>query len=211
MNGTTGWSHFLNSSYWSSTESKIRRGQHNAAVRNRPQMLKSSPFFAHHVHIVVLRRPPGLTGASRGRNMSRFLNVLRSWLLMVSIIAVGNTVQSFRDHGFLSEKLYTGAPQFVNGLQARTFGIWTLLSSIIRCSCAIDIHNRTLYHITLWTFVLALGHFLSEAFVYKTAPLTIGVMAPLIVAGFSIIGMLIGYHCIPESQQEVGARQKKRN
>lgn len=39
-----------------------------------------------------------------------------------------------------------------------------------------------LYHITLWIFVLALVHFLSEAFIYKTAPLTIGVMAPLIVA-----------------------------
>uniref|UniRef100_A0A8C7YAG2 Ergosterol biosynthesis 28 homolog n=1 Tax=Oryzias sinensis TaxID=183150 RepID=A0A8C7YAG2_9TELE len=114
--------------------------------------------------------------------MSRFLNVLRSWLVMVSVIAMGNTVQSFRDHSFLSEKLYTGTPEFVNGLQARTFGIWTLLSSIIRCACAIDIQNRTLYHITLWTFVLALGHFLSEAFIYKTAPLTIGVMAPLIVA-----------------------------
>uniref|UniRef100_A0A8C2JP37 Ergosterol biosynthesis 28 homolog n=1 Tax=Cyprinus carpio TaxID=7962 RepID=A0A8C2JP37_CYPCA len=114
--------------------------------------------------------------------MSRFLNVLRSWLLMVSVIAVGNTVQSFRDHSFLSQKLYTGTPDYVNGLQARTFGIWTLLSSIIRCACAIDIQNRTLYHITLWTFVLALGHFLSEAFIYKTAPLTIGVMAPLIVA-----------------------------
>ncbi|XP_056915437.1 ergosterol biosynthetic protein 28 homolog isoform X1 [Takifugu flavidus] len=114
--------------------------------------------------------------------MSRLLNVLRSWLVMVSVIAMGNTVQSFRDHSFLSEKLYTGTPEFVNGLQARTFGIWTLLSSIIRCACAIDIQNRTLYHITLWTFVLALGHFLSEAFIYKTAPLTIGVMAPLIVA-----------------------------
>lgn len=42
--------------------------------------------------------------------MSRFLNVLRSWLVMVSIIAIGNTVQSFRDHSFLSEKLYTGKP-----------------------------------------------------------------------------------------------------
>ncbi|XP_037001115.2 ergosterol biosynthetic protein 28 homolog isoform X2 [Artibeus jamaicensis] len=75
--------------------------------------------------------------------MSRFLNVLRSWLVMVSIIAMGNTLQSFRDHTFLYEKLYTGKPNLVNGLQARTFGIWTLLSSVIRCLCAIDIHNKT--------------------------------------------------------------------
>ncbi|XP_072842556.2 ergosterol biosynthetic protein 28 homolog isoform X2 [Pogona vitticeps] len=79
--------------------------------------------------------------------MSRFLNVLRSWLVMVSIIAMGNTVQSFRDHSFLSEKLYTGKPSQVNGLQARTFGIWTLLSSVIRCYCAIDIRNKTLLHL----------------------------------------------------------------
>ncbi|XP_041928225.1 ergosterol biosynthetic protein 28 homolog [Alosa sapidissima] len=141
--------------------------------------------------------------------MGRLLNVLRSWLVMVSVIAMGNTVQSFRDHSFLSEKLYTGSPEFVNGLQARTFGIWTLLSSIIRFFCAMDIQNRTLYHITLWTFVLALGHFLSEAFIYKTAPLTIGVMAPLLVASFSIVAMLAGFQCITDSQ-ELAADQKKR-
>ncbi|KAG2457413.1 ERG28 protein, partial [Polypterus senegalus] len=123
--------------------------------------------------------------------MGRFLNVLRSWLVMVSVIAMGNTIQSFRDHSFLSEKLYTGTPEFVNGLQARTFGIWTLLTSIIRCACAVDIQNKTLYHITLWTFVLALGHFMSEAFIYKTAPLTIGVMAPLIVAGKKFSNFII--------------------
>ncbi|XP_051880931.1 ergosterol biosynthetic protein 28 homolog isoform X3 [Pristis pectinata] len=78
--------------------------------------------------------------------MSRFLNVLRSWLVMVAVIAAGNTIQSFRDHSFLSEKLYTGKPALVNGLQARTFGIWTLLSSIIRCTCAVDIQNRTTHH-----------------------------------------------------------------
>ncbi|XP_066128737.1 ergosterol biosynthetic protein 28 homolog isoform X1 [Saccopteryx bilineata] len=140
--------------------------------------------------------------------MSRFLNVLRSWLVMVSIIAMGNTLQSFRDHTFLYEKLYTGKPDLVNGLQARTFGVWTLLSSVIRCLCAIDIHNKTLYHITLWTFLLALGHFLSELFVYGTAAPTVGVLAPLMVASFSILGMLVGLRYL---EVEPASRQKKRN
>ncbi|XP_043405750.1 ergosterol biosynthetic protein 28 homolog isoform X1 [Chelonia mydas] len=140
--------------------------------------------------------------------MSRFLNVLRSWLVMVSIIAMGNTLQSFRDHSFLSEKLYTGTPSLVNGLQARTFGIWTLLSSVIRCCCAIDIRNKTLYHITLLTFLIALGHFLSEVFVYGTAAPTIGVLAPLMVASFSILGMLIGLQYL---DVEAVSRNKKKN
>uniref|UniRef100_A0A8C0X1Y0 Ergosterol biosynthetic protein 28 n=1 Tax=Castor canadensis TaxID=51338 RepID=A0A8C0X1Y0_CASCN len=127
--------------------------------------------------------------------MSRFLNVLRSWLFIVAIIAVGNTVQSFRDHTFLYEKLYTGKPNLVNGLQARTFGIWTLLSSVIRCLCAIDIHNKTLYHITLWTFLLALGHFLSELFVFGTAAPTIGVLAPLIVASKHLTPLVLCSIC----------------
>ncbi|XP_055496275.1 ergosterol biosynthetic protein 28 homolog [Leucoraja erinacea] len=142
--------------------------------------------------------------------MSRFINVLRSWLLLVSLIAAGNTVQSFRDHSFLAHKLYTGKPALVNGLQARTFGVWTLLSSIIRLSCAVDIQNRTLYHITLWTFILALGHFVSESLVYHTAPITIGVMAPLLVAGFSILGMLMGFQYLEESQEVAAIPFKKR-
>ncbi|XP_061467778.1 ergosterol biosynthetic protein 28 homolog isoform X2 [Rhineura floridana] len=140
--------------------------------------------------------------------MSRFLNVLRSWLVMVSIIAMGNTVQSFRDHSFLSEKLYTGKPSLVNGLQARTFGIWTFLSSVIRCYCAIDIRNKTLYNITLLTFFLALGHFLSEVFIYSTAAPTIGILAPLMVASFSILGMLIGLQYL---EVEATTQHKKRN
>ena len=50
--------------------------------------------------------------------MSRFLNVLRSWLVMVSIVAAGNSLQSFRDHTFLYEKLYTGKPDL--GKEANT-------------------------------------------------------------------------------------------
>lgn len=54
-----------------------------------------------------------------GGRMSRFLNVLRSWLVMVSVIAAGNTLQSFRDHGFLSEKLYTASPGLGKGRAGR--------------------------------------------------------------------------------------------
>ncbi|XP_069592305.1 ergosterol biosynthetic protein 28 homolog [Ranitomeya imitator] len=143
--------------------------------------------------------------------MSRFLAVLRSWLMMVAIIAAGNTLQSFRDHSFLSDKLYTGKPGQVNGLQARTFGIWTLLSSVIRCACAIDIKNKMLYHITLWTFIMALAHFLSEVWVYHTAQMTIGVMAPLMVASFSIMGMGIGYQYLELLPEPPSSSTKKRN
>ena len=42
--------------------------------------------------------------------------------------------------------------------------------------------SNSLYYITLFTFFLALVHFLSEVFIYHTAALTIGIMAPLMVA-----------------------------
>lgn len=62
---------------------------------------------------------------------------------------------------------------------------WSLLSSAWNkqyTSVPVCLLPHRLYHITLWTFLLALGHFLSELFVYGTAAPTIGVLAPLMVA-----------------------------
>ena len=50
--------------------------------------------------------------------MSRFLNVLRSWLVMVSIVAAGHSLQSFQDHTFLYENIYISKPDL--GKEANT-------------------------------------------------------------------------------------------
>ncbi|CAH1262526.1 C14orf1 [Branchiostoma lanceolatum] len=120
------------------------------------------------------------------------LATLRGWLAVVAVMAFGNTLQCFRNHGFLAERLYTGTPDLVNGLQARLFGMWTLLAAIVRLYCALDITNRPLYYVTMSSFVLALGHFLLETFVYQTAALDIGVITPIIVSGVSLVLMVVG-------------------
>lgn len=109
-------------------------------------------------------------------------------------MAVGNTLQCFIDHSFLSTRLYTkDAHKNVTSLAARLFGTWTLLAAVLRFVCAIDINNKTVYHLTFFSFFLALGHFVSELWPYGTAYLTIGISAPLLVSSLSIIFMAVGY------------------
>ena len=118
---------------------------------------------------------------------------LQGWIFVVGLMALGNTVSCFFDHSFLKSRLYTGAPEKANDLAARLFGLWTLMSALLRLSCAILITNRALFNLTFLSFVVAFIHFLSEAFIYKTAPLTIGVLAPLIVSGVSMLWMAVAY------------------
>ncbi|XP_032830094.2 ergosterol biosynthetic protein 28 homolog [Petromyzon marinus] len=145
-----------------------------------------------------------------GEGPGRVLSVLRAWLLIVALMALGNTIQTFRNHSFLSTHLYTGSPNMVNGLHARAYGVWTMLSSIVRLACAIDITNKSLYLVCLSTFVLALGHFLSEAFVYNTALLTVGLAAPLIVAGSSLVAMLIGLLYLNKGGEVTSKERRKK-
>jgi len=118
---------------------------------------------------------------------------LQGWIFVVGQVALGNTISCYVDHSFLGSRLYTGAPEKANDLAARLFGVWTLMSALLRLSCAILIKNRALFNLTLLSFVIAFVHFLSEAFIYKTAPLTIGVITPMIVSGISTLWMLIAY------------------
>lgn len=121
---------------------------------------------------------------------------LQGWIFVVGLMALGNTISCYVDHSFLKSRLYTGAPEKANDLAGRLFGLWTLMSALLRLSCAILITNRALFNLTLLSFVVAFVHFLSEAFIYKTAPLTVGVLAPLIVSGVSMLWMIVAYCCL---------------
>ncbi|KAK7103693.1 ergosterol biosynthetic protein 28 homolog [Littorina saxatilis] len=133
---------------------------------------------------------------------SNYLRFLSVWIGFVAIMALGNTMQCFFDHSFLSSRLYTTQPERnVTGLAARLFGTWTLLAAVLRFACAVNIHNNTVYHLTFFSFFLALGHFVSEVYPYKTAELSIGVCAPLLVSSLSIIMMAVGY-AFPRPKKE---------
>ena len=66
-----------------------------------------------------------------------------------------------------------------------------MLSSIIRMYAAYNISDPLVYHLTLWTFVLALAHFLSEWLLFGTATMGRGLIGPMCVATGSLVWMLV--------------------
>ena len=56
------------------------------------------------------------------------------------------------------------------------------------------------YELALWSFVIALVHFASETFVYKTAKLGPGIISPFIVACKSLS---LSYRFVPTGLRDV--------
>jgi Erg28 like protein len=88
----------------------------------------------------------------------------------------------------------------VTPLQARTFGIWTLTSAVVRLYAAYNITNKVyarlsfrsrkrvlypfsrVYDMAFFTYLIAFAHFSSELLIFKTASINPGVMSPVIVS-----------------------------
>lgn len=77
----------------------------------------------------------------------------------------------------------------VTPLAARLFGTWTLLTSVVRLYAAYNLHIGPIYDIAVWTYVVALGHFLSELLVFKSMTLGKPQIFPLIFASTALIWM----------------------
>lgn len=92
----------------------------------------------------------------------------------------------------------------VTSLQARTFAVWTLMSAVVRGYAAYNIHDKTwvpfshislrtysieplpglrsIYDMTLLSFLIAFGHFSSEILVFRTAKVSGPALSPVVVS-----------------------------
>ncbi|KAG7571320.1 hypothetical protein FFLO_00672 [Filobasidium floriforme] len=112
------------------------------------------------------------------------------WLAFVAVVSVYNTIQAFVTPT-LTKRIYSRKPEEVTGIGRRTFGVWTLLAACIRIYAAYEINNPALYNLTLASYVLAGGHFLSELFIFKSAGLQAPALSPVLVAIPSMIWLVM--------------------
>lgn len=108
------------------------------------------------------------------------------WLLFISIVSIFNSLQTYQKDLTLTKRVYNAKPQQVTNLSARTFGTWTLITSIVRLYGAYYITNPQVYQLTQFTFGVAAVHFVSEWLIYRTTLLGKGLAGPLIVSSLSL-------------------------
>ncbi|KAH6909003.1 Erg28 like protein-domain-containing protein [Coprinopsis sp. MPI-PUGE-AT-0042] len=117
---------------------------------------------------------------------------LAYWQLIVATAALFNSVQNLVTLKF-TRRIYNRADQPITPLQARTFGIWTLTSAVVRLYAAYHITDKVVYDMAFFTYLIAFAHFSSELLIFKTASINPGVMSPVIVSTSSLIWMFLQY------------------
>ncbi|AOW27158.1 hypothetical protein MG5_01522 [Candida albicans P57072] len=112
------------------------------------------------------------------------------WLLFISVVSIFNSVQTYQNIN-LTKRVYEKNPNQVSPLSARTFGTWTLITSIVRFYGAYYLQNKQIYELTQFTFAIAAWHFLSEWLYFGTCKLGKGLSGPLIVSSVSLVWMYL--------------------
>ena len=75
-------------------------------------------------------------------------------------------------------------------LAGRTFAVWTTVTCLICLITASDPTNTGLLKVTLGTFVIALGYFVLELFVYKTVSVRTAIRPAIIACKYNCFSYL---------------------
>ncbi|KAI0388610.1 transmembrane domain-containing protein [Xylariaceae sp. FL0594] len=81
----------------------------------------------------------------------------------------------------------------VTPLAARLFGTYTFITAVVRLYASYNLHLAPVYHMALWTYIVALSHFGSEWAVYRTAYISPPILFPFFFASVGIIWMVSQY------------------
>lgn len=74
-------------------------------------------------------------------------------------------------------------------LAGRLFGTWTLITCVVRCYAAYNLHIGPVYDLAIATYVVAFGHFASELFIFKSMTLGVPQFFPFTLASCALIWM----------------------
>eukprot|EP01113_Clastostelium_recurvatum_P033259 TRINITY_DN4377_c0_g1_i1.p2 TRINITY_DN4377_c0_g1~~TRINITY_DN4377_c0_g1_i1.p2 ORF type:complete len:123 (+),score=17.50 TRINITY_DN4377_c0_g1_i1:466-834(+) len=111
---------------------------------------------------------------------------LQYWMFAVAGLRIFGAAQAFFNSARLRTNVYSRQPREVTSLHTRLFGIWTLMSCTLCLATAYDPANRSVLLCAWVSFVLALAHFIQEAFIFRTSSIR-DIIPPFIVAGTSIV------------------------
>ncbi|KAG9238937.1 Erg28 like protein-domain-containing protein [Amylocarpus encephaloides] len=129
--------------------------------------------------------------------------ILPHWLLFVSIVALGNSLQAYLTTSYSSQvylgpspspaqsSLPPGALSPTTPLSSRTFGTWCVIQSFVRLYAAYYISNPQIYQMAFLTYVVAWSHFMSEWWVFGTARWGRGLAGPVVIATGSLVWMWV--------------------
>jgi hypothetical protein len=68
-------------------------------------------------------------------------------------------------------------------LAGRLFATWTWSVSMIRIYAAFHLNNKIMYDLGIWSYTIALTHFVSELVIFGGCKINVPFMSPMIVAG----------------------------
>eukprot|EP00878_Enallax_costatus_P003825 GHUV01004041.1.p1 GENE.GHUV01004041.1~~GHUV01004041.1.p1 ORF type:complete len:159 (+),score=27.27 GHUV01004041.1:183-659(+) len=143
--------------------------------------------------------------------MSGSVKALSRWLVVVAALRLLSVYIGIFDPVKFRTALIDLQPALVSDLYGRLFATWTLLTCGLCLICARNPTNSAIYGATLLSFVVALLHFLTELFLFKTMSIK-GAAAPMVIAGLSTLWMGAGWNYYTVySKQEGPASSEQAN
>ncbi|KXS11494.1 ergosterol biosynthesis protein Erg28 [Gonapodya prolifera JEL478] len=116
---------------------------------------------------------------------------LPKWLLIVGFVAASNAMSCWTTPTVTQARIYTKTP--VSPLASRLMGTWNFTSAVIRVYGAYYITSKPIYEVTMASFLIAFGSFLSEILIGTASVRSFGAVSPLFVSSISFLWMYVEY------------------